>query len=63
MLPRTVFILPLHVPPGKHDVTVEFPAWPGLRQDWHGLEAPEKDDATYYIRLDRYNSRTMVNYE
>ena len=63
MLPRTVFILPLHLPPGKHDVTVEFPAWPGLRQEWHNLEAPEKDDATYFTRLGRYYPRTMMNYE
>ena len=56
MLPRTVFILPLHLPPGTHDVTVDFPAWPGLRQQWHGLVAPATGDATYYMRIERYNS-------
>jgi tetratricopeptide (TPR) repeat protein len=55
MLPRTVFVVPVQVPPGKHDVTVEFPALPGLRQRWLGLEVPEKGDAAYYIHIDRYN--------
>ena len=55
MLPRTVFVIPIQVPPGKHDITVEFPALPGYRQRWLGLEAPEKGDAAYYIHIDRYN--------
>ena len=55
MLPRTVFVLPLRLPPGTHDVTVEFPASPGLHQQWHGLIAPEKGDNTYYMRIERYN--------
>jgi hypothetical protein len=55
MLPRTVFVVPVQVPPGKHDVTVEFPALPGFKQRWLGLEAPEKGDAAYYIHIDRYN--------
>jgi len=54
MLPRTVFVLPLHVPPGTHDVSVEFPAVPGVRQDWRGLVAPpEGQEATYYFRMQR----------
>ena len=55
MLPRTVFIVPVQTTPGKHDVTVEFPALPGFRQRWLGLEVPEKGDAAYYIHMDRYN--------
>jgi tetratricopeptide (TPR) repeat protein len=55
MLPRTVFVVPVQVPPGKHDITVEFPALPGYHQRWLGLEAPEKGDAAYYIHIDRYN--------
>ena len=55
MLPRTTFILPLHATPGTHDVTVEFPASPGLVQQWHGLVVPQSGEATYYIRMDRYN--------
>ena len=55
MLPRTVFVLPLHVPPGKHDVTLEFPAWPGIRQQWQGLDAGQNGDNAYYLRLGRYD--------
>jgi tetratricopeptide (TPR) repeat protein len=55
MLPRTVFLIPLHVPPGTHDVTVEFPR-NGMRQTWHGLVAPEQGDDTYLIHMQRYDS-------
>jgi tetratricopeptide (TPR) repeat protein len=54
MLPRTVFVIPLHVPPGAHDVTVEFRG--GLRQTWHGLVAPEHGDDAYLIHMQRYES-------
>jgi hypothetical protein len=37
MLPRTVFLLPLQLAPGRHDVMVEFP---GIRQKWTGVQAP-----------------------
>jgi hypothetical protein len=56
MLPRTVFILPLEVEPGTHDVTVEFPNVPGLRQTWRGLDVPSTGEATYYMRMQRWNS-------
>jgi tetratricopeptide (TPR) repeat protein len=57
MLPRTVFILPLELPAGTHDVTVEFPNVPGLRQTWRGLEAPSGGgEATYYMRMQRWNN-------
>ncbi|MDB5356212.1 MAG: hypothetical protein JWN24_2665 [Phycisphaerales bacterium] len=55
MLPRTTFVIPLTLPPGKHDVSVDFPAVPGLRQDWHGIEVPAEGEATYYFRTQRYN--------
>ena len=55
MLPRTVFVLPLELPPGRHDVRVEFPDIPGLRQEWRDLVAPERGEATYYFRMQRYN--------
>jgi len=55
MLPRTTFLLPLHVPPGTHDVTVEFPNVSGLRQQWRGLVIPAQGEATYYIRMQRWN--------
>lgn len=55
MLPRTTFVLPLRVPPGTHDVTVEFPSQYGLRQTWQNLVVPESGEATYYIRMLRWN--------
>ena len=49
-LPRTTFVLPLQLSPGKHTITVEFPAV-GLRQTWRGLVAPEQGEAAYYFRI------------
>jgi hypothetical protein len=47
-----VFLLPLELPPGAHDVRVEFPG--GLRQEWRDLVAPEAgEEATYYFRMRR----------
>ncbi len=53
MLPRTVFVLPLRVAPGKHDVMVEFPNVPGLRQELRGVDVPEKGETTCYLRMQR----------
>lgn len=53
MTPRTVFLLPLTLSPGKHDVTVDFPAV-GVTQTWRELAVPEQGDATYYIRMNRW---------
>ncbi len=52
MLPRTTFIVPLHVAPGTHEVAVVFPG--GVRQIWRGLVVPDKGEATYYIRMLKY---------
>src|SRR5439155_3415254 len=54
MLPRTVFLLPLELPPGRHDVRVEF-ADANVRQEWKQLVVPEKGEATYYFRMQRSN--------
>jgi tetratricopeptide (TPR) repeat protein len=54
-LPRTTFLLPLHLSPGKHDIAVTFPAV-GLRQTWRGLVAPSQGEATYYYRILRWSS-------
>lgn len=54
MLPRTSFIIPLSMPPGTHNVTIDFPAAPGLRQEWRGIAAPDRGEATYYFRMQRY---------
>jgi tetratricopeptide (TPR) repeat protein len=55
MLPRTVLLIPLQAPPGKHNISVQFPAVPGLMQTWYGLDVPPTGDATYYLRMQRYN--------
>jgi tetratricopeptide (TPR) repeat protein len=54
MLPRTIFLIPLRVSPGTHDVTVQFRD--GMRQTWHGLVAPPQGDDTYLIHMQRYDS-------
>lgn len=62
MLPRTTFLLPLELPPGPHDVTVDFPDVPGQRQSWRGLVAPPPGgpEATYYFRMLRYRTGPFV---
>ncbi len=54
LLPRTVFILPLKVPPGKHEINVSFPG-ADVRQTWRNLEVPTEGEATYYFRMQRWN--------
>jgi len=55
LLPRTVFLLPLRLPPGKHDITIEFPDDENLYQTWQGLEVPSNGEATYIFRIQRFN--------
>lgn len=56
MLPRTTYIIPLNLPPGRHDVAVSFPDVHGVRQEWRGLVAPPAgEEATYYLRMQRYS--------
>jgi hypothetical protein len=55
-LPRTVFLVPLKLSPGKHDITVRFPSVPGLAQSWRDLVAPAEGDATYYYHVQPYNA-------
>jgi tetratricopeptide (TPR) repeat protein len=54
MLPRTSFVIPLTLTPGKHDITVEFPELHGQFQSWRNLVAPDKGEATYYFRIQNY---------
>lgn len=59
MLPRSTFVIPLELPPGRHDITVAFPptrSTPGYEQTWYQLEAPPTGEATYYIRMRRWDS-------
>jgi tetratricopeptide (TPR) repeat protein len=51
MLPRTVFLIPLRLQPGVHDLTVAFPGGWGLSQTWRGIVAPAQGEATYYFRM------------
>ncbi len=55
MLPRTVFLLPLKLAPGKHDITVRFPAAGGLSQAWRDLDVPSEGEVTYYMHMQPYN--------
>jgi len=55
MLPRTTFIIPLQLPPGRHDVTVNVGQF---SQTWRGIVAPPQDEATYYIRISPWNPAT-----
>jgi tetratricopeptide (TPR) repeat protein len=56
MLPRTTFILPLRAEPGTHDVSIDFPNAPGISQTWKNLSVPQTGEATYYFRMQRWNS-------
>jgi tetratricopeptide (TPR) repeat protein len=53
LLPRTTFVLPMKVPPGAHELKVDFPEIGVLRQTWRGLIVPESGEATYYMRMQR----------
>lgn len=54
MLPRSTFVVPVVVPPGSHDLTVEFPIAGGMRQTFRGVSVPASGEATYYFRMLRY---------
>ena len=61
MLPRSTYVIPLKVPPGTHDVTVEFPSYRyaasgSVRQTWRNLAVPARGEATYYMRMQRWAS-------
>ncbi len=58
MLPRTTYLLPLRLPPGRHDVTVQFPG-DGPHRTIRNLVAPAEKDATYYIRMQRWTADTI----
>jgi tetratricopeptide (TPR) repeat protein len=53
-LPRTTFVIPLTVPPGTHEVRVDFPS--GHNQTWRNLPVPAEGEATYYFRMQRWIS-------
>jgi tetratricopeptide (TPR) repeat protein len=55
-LPRSVFLMPLFLPPGKHTLSVDFPAVHALRQTWIDIDVPAEGEATYYLRMQPYHS-------
>ncbi len=52
MLPRTVFILPLKLLPGAHDITINFPQ-ENYSQSWRNVVAPAEGELTHYVRMTR----------
>ncbi|MFT3785356.1 MAG: hypothetical protein QM770_04210 [Tepidisphaeraceae bacterium] len=55
MVPRGVFVIPLQLTPGQHEITVDFPDAGHLQQTWRGLVAPSGDgEATYFYRMLRW---------
>jgi hypothetical protein len=54
MLPRTVFLLPLQLSPGRHDITLSFPD--RSTQSWRNIVAPGEGEAAYYMRLTPFSS-------
>jgi tetratricopeptide (TPR) repeat protein len=51
MLPRSTYVVPLTLPPGKHDITIAFPRSGGVRETFPGIDAPETGEKTYYFRM------------
>jgi hypothetical protein len=39
---------------------VEFPAAPGVTQTWKGLKVPDKGEATYYFRMQRWSNSSFT---
>lgn len=54
MTPRTVFLLPLTLPPGPHTITVIFPQANGLQQTWQSLPVADRGDSVFYFRMNRF---------
>ncbi len=60
MLPRTVYILPLHVQPGTYDICVSFPTAGDVNQTWQGVPVPVNGEAAYYFHPQPYTNPVMV---
>jgi len=57
-LPRTVFLIPLKLAPGPHNITVQFAG--GASQTWQNVPAPDHGDNTYFFHLSRYGPTTFT---
>lgn len=51
MLPRTTFVVPLRVPPGVHDITVNFPGPVRAPQTFQQVVIPQQGETTLYVRM------------
>lgn len=54
MLPRTVYIIPLVLSPGKHTIQVSF--GDRLSQTWRGVEARDGGETTLYMRISPWDT-------
>ncbi len=50
MLPRSIYLIPLHLAPGTHQLSLRFPNARGLDYTWNQLSVPEHGDVTFYLR-------------
>lgn len=48
--PRTAFVLPIRLPPGRHDIDIRFPGAAHLNQSWKNIEVQTGRDTMLYIR-------------
>jgi len=55
-LPRTVYIVPLSLKPGQYDITVGVGDRLAVAQTWRNIVAPQQGEATYYMRISRFNT-------
>jgi hypothetical protein len=50
LLPRSTFVVPMQLPPGTHDIRVQFAG--GTSQTWQGVQVPgDGSELTFYMRM------------
>lgn len=55
MSPRTAFLIPLRIEPGRHDVSVSFAS--GIYQSWRGMPIAANAESTFLFRMMPSTSR------
>lgn len=58
MLPRTIFLIPLKLTPGPHNITVQFAG--GSQQTWQNVPAPAQGDNTLFFHLSGYSPTVLT---
>jgi tetratricopeptide (TPR) repeat protein len=53
MLPRAVFVIPLRLDAGIHDIRVQFPG--GAAQTWRDVQTSIPGETTLYLRMQHWN--------